>query len=375
MGRKRRTNNPPATDHYAARLPEPERSWLDRLIGNLMLVGSAFALTGLVFYLFWYWQGEASAPQDSYLSSVERKKSDETKETRQSASSAPIESGAPFNEAEKSQTMQVLLQGPDAGKLVAPPQRNVTPGFALSPYYQASPLEREAGKPLPPEPEPDPLPDVFRRVKVQSPTTLSLIVSKYREVDVKLAHLLPLDSETECWMAGRAAKCTKLGATALQRFIRTRAVRCDWLGKEGETNNEKAKNGSDTATCYLGPGINQFKAGEEPVNVTDLASYVVQRGWAHPEEGYYQDELFEAKQAKLGLFATRETASSGDILARQQASEEISSSLKAQSDAIAPISSPDLLAGANAGALSIMSPPKPEEEKKELPLPPGFEMQ
>nr|WP_319515684.1 hypothetical protein [uncultured Cohaesibacter sp.] len=379
MGRTRRTNGAPADDHYAARQPAPERSWLDRLLGNIMLVGSAFALTALVFYLFWYWQGSPSAPQDAYLSTQERKKADEqsASETAKRTQTGQQQAALPLDaksDDEASSNMQVLLQGPQAGKLVAPPKRNVTPGFALSPYYQAAPLEREQGMPLPPEPEPEPLPEIFRRVAVQTPTKLTLMVSKYREVDVNLARLQASDSKKECWMAGRAAKCDKLGATALKRFIRARSVRCDWIGEDGATNDEKAKEGSDSATCYLGPGINQFKAGEPPVNVTDLASYIVRLGWAMPEEGYYQDEFFEAKQAKRGLFATKATASGSDIIARQKEADALSSSLNAQSQDIGPITAPDLLAGANAGALSIMTPPSEPEEEKELPLPPGFEM-
>ena len=376
MGRKRRIIGKPADDHYAARQPAPERSWLGKLLGNVMLVGAAFALTALVFYLFWYWQGAPSSPQDAYLSTQERKKADEQSAAKRAQraprKSAQIPKTEPTDEA--ASNMQVLLQGPKAGDLVAPPKRNVTPDFALSPYYQAAPLEREQGMPLPPEPEPEPLPEIFRRVAVQTPTELTLMVSKYREVDVKLAHLQALDSTKDCWMAGRAAKCSKLGATALKRFIRARAVRCDWIGEDGASNDEKAKEGSDRATCYLGPGINKFKAGETPVNVTDLASYIVRLGWAKPEEGYYQDELFEAKQAKRGLFATKATASSSAIMARQKEADALSSSLNAQSQDIGPITAPDLLSGANAGALSIMTPPSAPEEEKELPLPPGFEM-
>ena len=342
-----------------------------------MLVASSFALTALVFYLFWYWQGGTSSPQDLYQSTMERQKPEASDTVRQrKPSPAPTEALAPESQKRDpvAENMQVLLQGPEAGDLVAPPERNVTPGYALSPYYQATPLVRENGKPLPPAPEPDPLPEIFRRASVQSPTRLSLTVSKFREVEVNLAHLKAADSNAECWMAGRAAQCSKLGATALQRFIRARAVRCDWEGESGASNDEKAKEGSEQATCYLGPGINQFKADEQPVNVTDLASWVVRFGWAEPEDGYYQDELFEAKQAQRGLFATKATASSDDVLARQQETNEVSSMLKNQTEAIAPISDHDLLAGANAGTLSIMTAPKPVE-KKELPLPPGFEME
>ncbi|WP_319411416.1 hypothetical protein [uncultured Cohaesibacter sp.] len=387
MSRRRRTIGTAAEDRYAARQPDPERSWLDRLLGNLMLVGSAFALTGLVFYLFLYWQGgdlsgsEHAAPSSMEAKSAKPEAEPRTETFAQSGRPAPqVSSSTAPQQAlpaddKRSDEVQLLLQGPQAGKLVSPPERNVTPGYALSPYYQAAPLERESGMPLPPEPEPDPLPQIFPRATVQSPTRLTLMVSKYREVDVQLAHLKAGAAEQDCWMAGRAAKCSKLGATALQRFIRARAVRCDWIGQEGASNNEKAKSGSDMASCYLGPGVNQFKAGEEPVNVTDLASWVVRFGWAEPEEGYYQDEMFEAKEAKRGLYATKETASSGDIIARQQESDALSSELRAQSEAIGPITSPDLLAGANAGALSIMVAPSSEDaEEKELPLPPGFEM-
>ncbi len=372
---------------HASQQPAAERSWLNRLVGNIMLLGAAFALTGLVFYLFWYWQGDTTAPQDSYQSSSERKKSDprpatdvdsshssaETTTAGTSEQRAEQDSAASQNAA--SQTMELLLQGPEAGKLVAPPGRNVTPGYALSPYYQAAPLVRESGSPLPPAPEPDPLPEIFRRVSVLSPSRLSLVVSKFRDVDVNLAHLKPVNADEDCWMSGRTAKCTTLGASALSRFIRFRSVRCDWVGADGSSNDEKARNGSNAATCYLGPGINQFKPGEEPVNVTDLASWVVRFGWAEPEEGFYQDEMFEAKEAKRGRFATEATESGDDIMVRQQETDEVSSMLRSQSDALAPISSPELLKDANSGALSIMTPPSDKVvEKKELPLPPGFEM-
>ncbi|WP_316858995.1 hypothetical protein [uncultured Cohaesibacter sp.] len=346
---------------------ETKRSFVGRLVGNLVVIGAGTALVGLIFYLLWFWQGDAVAPVDAYRSSSERIKAETVKRDAQKAAEAA--------KSKADENVQILLQGPKAGQLVAPPRRNVTPGFQLSPFNQATPLIREEGIPIPPEPEPEPLPDVFRKVLVTSPTRLSLVVSKYRKEDVNLAHLQPVSSDLDCWIGGRAVKCEKLGATSLQRFIRRRAVRCDWIGEEGVTNDEKAKAGSSEAVCYLGPGIRDFKAGEEPKNVTDLASYLVQFGWAEPEEGFYQDELFEAKQAKRGLFATKGSSASGDILERQQESREVSDILSQTTKTITPSDGTSLLSGKRADALTIMEPPSSEpEEEKELPLPPGFEL-
>ena len=220
-------------------------------------------------------------------------------------------------------------------------------------------LSGESGMPLPPEPETGPLClRSSRAATVQSPTPADTDGQQISRGGCAAGSSQGRSSRAGLLDGGTGGQMLETGsngASALHPGAR-RALRLDRPGR-AQATTRRQRAAPIWQAVILVPGVNQFKAGEEPVNVTDLASWVVRFGWAEPEEGYYQDEMFEAKEAKRGLYATKETASSGDIIARQQESDALSSELRAQSEAIGPITSPDLLAGANAGALSIMVAP------------------
>ena len=222
------------------------------------------------------------------------------------------------------------LQGPEAGEVVAPPARDVTPNYQTSPLHQNTPLTREDGSPLPPPPVLEPLPPIFRQVIVTGPTDLELTAGKNRVVPISLAHIRQPEATRLCWFVGRQAPCLALGKTALQRFIRRRAIGCDWL----EATAGQEQNGRRNATCYLGAGLKGRKAGEVPDNVVDLASWLVRFGWVEPMDGHYGDENQEAIEQKRGLYASKASSTETDDQSRASRLKEVSKRTKAAADAI-----------------------------------------
>ncbi len=208
------------------------------------------------------------------------------------------------------------LQGPDAGQIVMPPSRNVTPNFELSPLQQTKPLARTVGKALPPPPKLPPLPLIFRKVSIAGPDRL-VLTTKLRSQNVQLSHVSRPDPKALCSFGGVKVPCDKMGKTALTRFIRGRAVGC--IGLEDSRDN---KSGSQTARCFLGSGLKKRLLGDEEARVTDLAAWMVRYGWVVPDADHYQAELAEAKRAKRGLYAPEPSGEALEVLRQRQAESE-----------------------------------------------------
>ncbi|WP_373236655.1 hypothetical protein [Cohaesibacter celericrescens] len=333
---------------------EIDQTNTSKLVRGMLFFVIALLLIGLFFFGLWLWLG------------------DQGRET--ASNTAEQQQPAQEQQEPPTKTQEAPLQGPDEGQLVAPPTRDVTPNYQLSPLHQTKPLTRTAGSPLPPAPKQDPLPQIFRHVVVENPTELELTVSHNRVVPVRLAHLNAPNAQRMCWFAGQKVPCLAMGKTALRRFIRARAIGCDWIAKTEQpnepSNDTDDNSGRQAARCYLGPGLKDRKAGGEPKGVTDLASWLVRFGWAEPENGFYGDERQEAIGLKRGIHATQDSSGGAQILARQQEIRALSATNEQAADGIEASSS--LNDEEAPEALTLMAPPVIEKEK-ELQLPPGFE--
>ncbi|WP_319533152.1 hypothetical protein [uncultured Cohaesibacter sp.] len=319
------------------------RRKLVRAMGSFTL---ALIALMLVFVLLWMLGGE-SAEETSGLepgqapvaseapTTVKPADTDQTPQMPEArldvAAAAPVVQG-PANPDQPAMAVAqpgnpLKIQGPEAGQVVAPPTRDVTPNYQLSPLHQIKPLTREEGLPLPPKPKREPLPEIFRRVVVKSPTELILRVDKTRKVNVTLAHVEALTKDRQCWLDGRAAPCLALGKTALRRYLRQRAVMCDWLTKPVGEADDEADTSRD-ALCYL--GINRANGtGGKDKRSTDLAAWLVRYGWVIPEAGHYEQENRMARDNALGVYATESSAGSATVQARQQEWQELSDTLDA----------------------------------------------
>lgn len=243
------------------------------------------------------------------------------------------------------------IQGPQQGELVRPPSRNVTPGFQLSPLHQKTPLQREEGKVVPKVSYPDrEVPRLFRNPIVTSANKLALGINSTSTRDaiiVKLAHIhLPKPSRL-CWRFDAQISCHILGKSAFKRFLRQRAIVCDWLT---ETSSAAKGGAVSEAVCYTGPGILDHKPGQSTNNIQDLASWLVSWGWALPEVGYYSAQHDLAKREKRGIYA-------------------VESDLAPPSQSAAPSSIPDIMGKINPLTFDHVILGDEEEELAETPLP------
>ena len=386
-----------------------ERDFLGKLVhGSLFFLGT-FALTGVLFAGLWLWLGQEDEDSAARKPGMMNPQATRTA-TRPAAAQLPARGNA--DEASMAQGAQGAhmakgsestddaidgsraaltasgpklaldpskRQGPKAGALVAPPARDVTPGGTLSPLHQRQALTRVEGNPLPPPPKREPLPQIFRKVVVEAPTELELTIGTSRIIPVRLAHIEPPSSDQQCWFAGQQASCTALATTALRRYIRRRAIGCDWLedsvGQESALGAEALvdETGRQTARCYLGRGLAERRPGQEPKNVTDLSSWLVRFGWAEPEDGFYADERMEASSQNRGIHATRDSTGGQEAEARQQEMQALSRTLDAEASSIAPSKAPSMPMGTEGDGLSLMQEPDVTEEQ-EWALPPGFEL-
>nr|WP_321445746.1 hypothetical protein [uncultured Cohaesibacter sp.] len=229
---------------------------------------------------------------------------------------APSDMRAKSDNTADRATHATKLQGPDAGQIVMPPSRNVTPNFQLSPLQQTKPLARTVGKALPPPPKLPPLPLIFRKVGIIGPDRL-VLTTKLRSQSVQLSHVNGPDPKARCNFGGLKVPCNKMGKTALTRFIRGRAVGCIGLEDSRDRNS-----GSQTAQCFLGSGLKKRLLGDEEARVTDLAAWMVRYGWVVPDGDHYQAELAEAKRAKRGLYAPEPSGEALEALRQRQAESE-----------------------------------------------------
>lgn len=200
------------------------------------------------------------------------------------------------------------MQGPDEGELVKPPSRNVTPGFQLSPLHQTAPLRREQGKIVPaikvPVPE---IPRLFRKPVVVE--TNQLVVrtgpgKQGRERIIQLAHVHLPDASYSCWRFDRQLSCRTLGKSALQRFLRRRAIVCDPVPGSDVAGAKQIQE----AICYTGPGILDHKPGKSTEGIQDLAGWLVSSGWLLPDGEHYAAQNALAKVEKLGIYAVETNA-------------------------------------------------------------------
>ncbi|WP_114011401.1 thermonuclease family protein [Cohaesibacter intestini] len=308
------------TDPYAAFAPSLPKSkgWQARskLVRGMAFFTFTLLLSGLVFWLL----NLAFGPTDASDTAGSANSPVKPAEIEQSAirHDAPSQTEAETENAQAEAPPVPKLQGPDAGQIVAPPSRNVTPNFQLSPLHQAKPLTRAVGKALPPPPKLPPLPLIFRKVGILGPNRLVLI-TKQRSQSVTLSHVTIPDPKALCSFGGRKVPCYKMGKTALSRFIRGRAVGC--IGLQ-DVQERTAKAGSQTAQCFLGSGLKSRLTGDEQARVTDLAAWMVRYGWVVPDDGQYQEELADAKRLKRGLYAPAPTADEMEALRQQQAESE-----------------------------------------------------
>ena len=252
------------------------------------------------------------------------------------------------------------LQGPEAGQIVAPPARDVTPSYQLSPLHQSEPLTRIEGNPLPPKPKLEPLPPIFRKVVVEGPTRLTLYGKRNREVTVTLAHVTAPDEGRICWFAGQEAPCLAMATTALKRFIRRRAIGCDWVSDPGEGSENQDIEEARDARCYLGAGLKDRKAGETNKHLTDLAGWMVRFGWAEPIGGHYADEQQEAMDLARGIHASEESSNSEHIRAQKEEMKALSAEIDAVANAIEPAAEP--AEDDKADALTLMELPIIDDE-------------
>ena len=312
---------------FAPSLPKP-KGWRTRskLVRGMAFFTFTMLLAGLIFWglnlVFGPKDADdavdaANSPVKPAVTEESAIRKDVTKETE----SAQAETPPPPK-----------LQGPDAGQIVAPPSRNVTPNFQLSPLHQANPLTRAVGKALPPPPKLPPLPLIFRKVGILGPHRL-VLMTKLRSQSVTLSHVTIPDPKALCFFGGRKVPCYKMGKTALSRFIRGRAVGCIGLQDDRDRSGTA---GSQTAQCFLGSGLKKRLMGDEEARVTDLAAWMVRYGWVVPEADHYQTELAEAKRLKRGLFAPEPSA--GDLEAlRQQMAESEALALEIENSAAATV--------------------------------------
>ena len=365
----------------SAFLPETEKSnlrnKLDKLVHGMLFFIGALALTGLMFLGLWLWLGQEEGKQQLSPSPGQEQNTIHAQppqdESASSEEAGPLWSASGAEQEGGITDVPDSLQGPKAGQLVAPPTRDVTPNYQLSPLHQTQPLRRMAGNPLPPPPKQEPLPKIFRQVVVEGPTELELGVGRNRILPVMLAHVSPPDEEQTCWFAGQQASCRALATTALRRFIRRRAVGCDWVTPGGsQGNHAEDETGRQKASCYLGAGLKDRKAGSIPDGLTDVAAWLVRFGWAEPDTGYYEAERQEAMKLERGIHATQNSNGSAEAKARRQEIRSLSATIDEAAGSIAPSS--DVDSGLASDGLILMSPSQADrEEKKELPLPPGFE--
>ena len=288
--------------------PVADQNKSNRLAIGMLFFVIALLMMGGAFWLLWFVAGPTD---DMALSrSVPTQQMGPEARPNQSAEESEDEFPEPIparQEPAKALTVKEEappLQGPEAGQLVAPPSRNVTPNYQLSPMHQAQPLQRVTGKTLPPPPDLPPLPQIFRRVTVEGPGTL-LLKTKFHSIEVTLASVAPPESAKMCWHLGQKAPCATLGKLALTRFIRGRAVGCLGLDKNQQRSKDAAPN---IKQCFLGVGLKDRLHGGTDAKVTDLAGWMVEFGWVTPNGDRYSAEHQQAQRLKRGLYALQPTA-------------------------------------------------------------------
>jgi endonuclease YncB( thermonuclease family) len=262
-----------------------------------------------------------------------------------------------------------VLQGPQAGEVVPPPHRNVTPHYDLSPLSQTKPLTRAEGIPLPPAPKRPPLPPVFRRIQVMTPTEL-VVLHKKQRVGLSLAYLDAPEEGRLCWQpGGQQAPCLAMGRTALRRFIRRRAIGCEWLGPDGQLTRERpehdeASKQGQQARCYLGPRLGDWVAGKADVPLTDLGEWLVRFGWALPKGEQYKAAADEARKAKRGIYASKALPGQDNDASDQRAMDALFGTLSDQAaDARGDARPLDLDDEDGAPALTLIAPQEKEDEQ------------
>jgi len=158
---------------------------------------------------------------------------------------------------------------PRARRDVTPP--GVTPGPEV-----VGPLVR-APAPAAPAPPQEAEP---RKEKLFKPVALSATEIRLGEEGVRLAGLQPLDPAATCGEGRSAWPCGRMALTALQRFLRGRAIDCEIPPAKGKPA---------AMTCRLGK--------------QDIAEWLAAQGWAKPEGEAYAAAGAAAKAASRGVWS------------------------------------------------------------------------
>lgn len=199
------------------------------------------------------------------------------------------------------------LQGPQGGGFVRPPSRNVTPNYQLSPLHQIIPLQRQSGKVVPKVLYPardearlfrNPVAKSANKIVIQRTPGI-----QSSSMTITLAHIRLPEASALCWRLERQLSCRTLGKFALKRFLRQRAITCDWITPSGPKHHDLQN--KNLAICYTGPGILCHQSGTKAKDIQDLASWLVSHGWALPAGEYYGTQSDLAKRQKRGIYAVK----------------------------------------------------------------------
>lgn len=122
------------------------------------------------------------------------------------------------------------------------------------------------------------------------PVAVAAGVFRTKAGTIRLKGIHPLAADETCVAAsGERWPCGTFARTALRRFMRGRAIRCDLQSKTAVAATAVAENSPVVTTCML--------AGD------DIAGWLVSHGWARAAKGgLYGDLEKAARDAGLGIF-------------------------------------------------------------------------
>lgn len=152
------------------------------------------------------------------------------------------------------------------------PPRNVTP-----PGIHTGPIRSYEPESAAPEGQPVRATRTFHRVVVEAAGRL-----RATDTEIRLAGIAaPAPGDTCTSTAEEEWPCGMAARTALRQLVRNRAVECDIIDEAGDAL------------------VGDCRVGSRP-----LSAWLVEQGWAEPEDGRYQDAAEAARAEERGMFTT-----------------------------------------------------------------------